>query len=211
MGNRAVITTKNNHESNGVGIYLHWNGGRDSVEAFIKYMELRMFRPVSDCYGWARLCQIIGNFFGGGLSIGIDKVWKLDTNNGDNGVYIIAEDKWEIVDRKCFKGTEQNTYPLVDMLLAIDSAQPINEQLGEEFIKAEEIPTSMLVVGDIVFIPDYTGKYEKYEVVGIGSGKTPGGMNINEIPYIAKYGDIPAENINNYLLEDKYRVHRLTT
>lgn len=209
MGNRAVITTKDNFRNNGVGIYLHWNGGRDSVEAFMKYMELRMFRPASSCYGWARLCQVIGNFFGGGLSLGIGKVGELDINNGNNGVYIIAEDKWEIIDRKYFDGIEQNKYPMLDMLLAIDGAQPVNEQLGEEFIKAEEVPASILVVGDIVFIPDYIGKYEKYEVVGIGVGKTLGGIDINEIPYIAKYGDIPEENINNYLFEDKYRVHRL--
>ena len=31
MGNRAVITT----EKKDLGIYLHWNGGRDSVEAFL--------------------------------------------------------------------------------------------------------------------------------------------------------------------------------
>lgn len=30
MGNRAVITT----EEKQIGVYLHWNGGRDSVQAF---------------------------------------------------------------------------------------------------------------------------------------------------------------------------------
>lgn len=30
MGNRAVITTKENWAHGGVGVYLHWNGGRDS-------------------------------------------------------------------------------------------------------------------------------------------------------------------------------------
>ena len=92
MGNRAVITTKEGYiiqESN-LGVYLHWNGGRDSVEAFLKYCELKGFRsPENDCYGWARLCQVIGNFFGGGNSVGIDVVENLDCNNFDNGVYII--------------------------------------------------------------------------------------------------------------------------
>jgi hypothetical protein len=37
MGNRAVITDNKQR----IGIYLHWNGGRDSVEAFLKYCELR--------------------------------------------------------------------------------------------------------------------------------------------------------------------------
>lgn len=82
MGNRAVITTRDNFRSNGVGVYLHWNGGRDSVEAFLKYMKLRRFRtPDSDSYGWARLCQVIGNYFGGTLSIGVDRVDYLDMDN----------------------------------------------------------------------------------------------------------------------------------
>ena len=31
MGNRAVITTKENFENNGVGIYVHWNGDIESI------------------------------------------------------------------------------------------------------------------------------------------------------------------------------------
>lgn len=68
MGNRAVITTSKDVEvdkSNDIGIYLHWNGGRDSVEAFLTYCRISGFRPPEhDCYGWARLCQVIANFFG---------------------------------------------------------------------------------------------------------------------------------------------------
>ena len=102
MGNRCVITTKENFENNGVGIYLHWNGGRDSVEGFLKYCKMKGYRePTTDCYGWAYLVTTIGNFFGDGLSIGVDTVNNLDCDNGDNGVYII--DGWKIVDRKyCF-------------------------------------------------------------------------------------------------------------
>ena len=33
MGNRAIITTKDCDLS----LYLHWNGGRDSVEGFLAY------------------------------------------------------------------------------------------------------------------------------------------------------------------------------
>ena len=63
MGNRAVITTRENFENNGIGVYLQWNGGRDSVSAFLEYCRLRNFRPPEeDNYGWARLIQIIANF-----------------------------------------------------------------------------------------------------------------------------------------------------
>lgn len=132
MGNRAVITTKENFENNGVGVYVHWNGGRDSVEAFLKYCEMRGFRsPDTDNYGWARLVQVIANFMGGdGLSVGIDTVDHLDCDNYDNGVYII--DGWEIVDRKYFDGNEQQVYKLEDMLDAIDEAQPVAQQIRKK-------------------------------------------------------------------------------
>ena len=134
MGNRAVITSKENFENNGIGIYLHWNGGRDSVEAFLKYCELRGYRsPTDDNYGWARLCQVIGNFFGGSTSIGIDVVNNLDCDNWDNVVYII--EGGEMVDRKYNRYEEQMNYKLEDMLMDIDNSMPEGEQLGEQLIK----------------------------------------------------------------------------
>ena len=129
MGNRAVITTR----SKDIGVYLHWNGGRDSVEAFLKYCKLKGYRPPElDCYGWARLCQVIGNFFGGELSIGIDKYDKLDKDNGNNGVYII--ENWNIVDRLFISWPEQHEYDLIGMLKSINNAQPEKERLSEEVI-----------------------------------------------------------------------------
>ena len=90
-------------------------------------------RPEQDNYGWARLCQVIGNYFGGELSIGIDKYECLDTNNWDNGVYIIED--WEIVDREFNHGSEQQEYDLYDMLIEINKAQPESERLKEDVIK----------------------------------------------------------------------------
>lgn len=134
MGNRAVITTEENFQHNGVGVYVHWNGGRDSVEAFLTYCKLQAYRsPQWSNYGWARLCQVIGNYFGGTTSLGIDVVDTLDCDNGDNGVYII--ENWDIVDRKYFDNAEeQNSYNLAKMLKAIDDAQPESERLGQEYI-----------------------------------------------------------------------------
>lgn len=136
MGNRAVIVTKNKD----IGVYLHWNGGRDSVEAFLAYCKIRGFRcPEDDCYGWARLCQVIGNFFGGELSVGIDKYDSLDTDNWDNGTYII--EKWEIVDREFKHGPEQHEYDLLKMLKDINEAQPESERIDES--KLEDYVNSL--------------------------------------------------------------------
>ena len=89
MGNRAVITTKERK----IGLYLHWNGGRDTIEPLLKYCELQGFRPPSqDCYGWARMCQVMGNFFGGSLSLGIGTyTTDRQMDPGDNGVYVIDD------------------------------------------------------------------------------------------------------------------------
>ncbi len=128
MGNRAVITTRKKE----IGVYLHWNGGRDSVEGFLTYCSICGFRPPEkDCYGWARLCQVIANFFGpDGLSVGIDRYDMLDTANGDNGVYVI--ENWNIVERLHYPwDDEQNNFSLEEMLLAVDSRQPLLSQLGE--------------------------------------------------------------------------------
>ena len=138
MGNRAVITT----EKEEIGVYLHWHGGRDSVEAFLAVCKKLGHRsPESDCYGMARLCQVIGNFFGGTTSLGVDKVGNLDCDNGDNGMYIIRG--WEIIGRKFFnnrseqKGyelaSEQKGYELAGMIKDIEAAQP---QPKEETAKA---------------------------------------------------------------------------
>ncbi len=119
MGNRCVITTKEHK----IGVYLHWNGGPNDVASFLHYCKLAKYRtPETDCYGWARLCQVIGNYFDDGLSIGINMISRLDCNNYDNGTYIIKD--WCIIAREY---TSSVDYGVVDkmMLVDIDKAQPV--------------------------------------------------------------------------------------
>lgn len=209
MGNRAVITTKDGFAHNGLGIYLHWNGGRDSVRAFLKYCELKGFRsPDTDNYGWARLAQVIGNFFGGGLSIGIDKVRNLDCDNFDNGTYLI--EGWEIVGRRYHDGPEQDGYDLTDMLIAIDDAQPGKEQLGEGFFRAVELKREDLAVGMTVYVEEpWSEGFKKAVIIGFGGNRPVNGRDVKGIPYVGLYGRSSgeeADNINNYLTNTTYRV-----
>jgi len=97
MGNRAVIAFENMPE---VGIYLHWNGGPESVLAFLEETKRRGVRDPADdaLYSFARLTQTIAEFFtrGGGLagyqlSIGVGPLSQLDTDNGNNGTYWVGE------------------------------------------------------------------------------------------------------------------------
>lgn len=139
MGNRAVITWSQAddlaHDEKSVGIYLHWNGGIDYVRAFLTYCKLKGFRkPDDDNYGYARLCQVIANCFDAGLSVGIDNCAHLDCANGNNGTYICKG--WDIVGRKYFSGEEQDEQKLYNLLLKIDSMQPMHEQLGPSQIRS---------------------------------------------------------------------------
>ena len=209
MGNRCVITTKENFESNGVGVYLHWNGGRDSVEAFLKYCEMKGYRePEFDNYGWARLVQVTANFFGGSLDVGIDTIDNLDCRNGDNGVYIIQG--WKIVDRKYFYSMyEQQEYPLDEMLLAIDERMPIKEQFGETYLKGEIVKPEQMKVGDIVAFLDWKNEVIVERIIGIGADEYCNGHHVLGVPYVGRYGDEPVKNPNNYLFDDReYRLIR---
>jgi hypothetical protein len=91
MGNRAVVTIQGSK----VGVYLHWNGGEDSVTAFLraaKDLEVRAPANGNESYFYARFTQIIGDFFGGTTSVGIDDLDNLDTDNGDNGTFVIGSE-----------------------------------------------------------------------------------------------------------------------
>ena len=207
MGNRAIIQTRESYENEGIGVYLHWNGGYDSVSAFLKYCELKGYRtPDTDCYGWARLCQVIGNYLGGGLSLGIDTFSKDAGQYQDNGTYII--EGWEIVDRKHYDDEEELNYEMIEMLIDIDKAQPFTEQLGEDFIRAAEVDPSELSIGDIVYVQNDIGSYDELEIVGFGDGVVSG-YDVTGVPYIELYGEDCVNNINNYIREEKIRIaHR---
>lgn len=128
MGNRAVVTfaTRNQVEKyandasrpmhlegyvadhpNAVGVYLHWNGGYDSIKPFcMACKELGYRSPVSDNYGIACFVQLVRNFFGmDGLSVGVDILSRLDCDNWDNGVFVV-DGNWEIIGRE-FEHEEQ--------------------------------------------------------------------------------------------------------
>ena len=206
MGNRAVITwskAEDVSKSREIGIYLHWNGGMDSVRAFLKYCELKGYRkPDQDDYGYARLCQVIGNYFGGTASVGIDMCCCLDCDNGDNGVYIC--EGWDVVSRQFHRGGEQNEYDFEDMLNSINLSMPEKERLPAELIRSAtlgKVPTADLRIGETIFARDYDGSYYKTKIVGIGDDEILNGRNVKGIPYIDKYGH-GKDNINNYILED---------
>lgn len=226
MGNRAIITTRERK----IGLYLHWNGGRDTVEPLLRYCELQGYRPPSsDSYGWARICQVVGNFFGGTLSVGIGPYTDdASMDPGDNGIYVI--EGWRIVERLTTEYDEgwkpagvrdvepceeQRSYDFDEMLRSFDEAMPERLRLGE-FLDAVEVPVGELRVGDEVWLRGVDGSWGSYPVVGFGQPEcnripvrveTPGGtarIAYPDRPYVARYGcdgDF-SWNTNNYVHGD---------
>ena len=99
MGNRAVISFQDPSVTtlklSEVGIYLHWNGGLESIEGFCKAAtDLNISEP-------ARFIQMLGNWFGGNQSLYVDVISRLDYDNGDNGAYVISKTsgEWQVVKR----------------------------------------------------------------------------------------------------------------
>ena len=94
MGNRAVIIEKGKPE----GIYLHWNGGRDSVEPILYYAKNFLNIESTLLTSNLRKFEFIA------LCIGLNPEYSefyehLDCDNYDNGVYVINKD-YEIIERR---------------------------------------------------------------------------------------------------------------
>ena len=133
MGDRAVISNK----SKKMGVYLHWYGYREFVESVLAYCDVKKYRSpdVDDEYGWARLCQVAGNTIGGNLSVGVGIFDRMDTDNWDNGTYIIKD--WDIVDRLFTHSKDEKMKDtMFENLKYINNKQPKDEQIKEEELEA---------------------------------------------------------------------------
>ncbi len=206
MGNRAIITTRANFENGvGMGLYLHWNGGRDSVEGFLKYCQIKGFSGFGedDSYAFARLTQVVGNFFGGGSSVGVDVYNFTEDPWCDNGIYIVGNG-WEIIDRKYFDGEEQNEYNLLDFMNSVDESMPADQQLGFDITKCTMVKPSDLKVGDKVWVRRWDCDYIFVTIEGIGEGMV-NGSDVTGMPYadLCNFSDTKG-NINNYLTDSMY-------
>lgn len=91
MGNRAVITASTSH--NAPCIYLHWNGGRASVEAFLKSARHLSIKG-ADASTFDRIAELVATHFFNckvGCNIYRQTFGQSDNNNGDNGTFLIDE------------------------------------------------------------------------------------------------------------------------
>ncbi|WP_245944289.1 MULTISPECIES: hypothetical protein [Helicobacter] len=119
MGNRCVITNKEKTRA----IYQHWNGGMDSIEPLLK-----VARSLGG--GFDKLSEISFKVFDG-EEISYEEA---DTDNGDNGVYIVNDDL-EIIGREYMRYPEQREHDPLRMGLSIYFAYWFNLKLDNFEIK----------------------------------------------------------------------------
>lgn len=204
MGNRAIIKGKGKK----TGLYVHWNGGYESVYPITQYCKLKGYRsPADDDYGLARLAQVYGNFFGGIYSVGIAEKLPVRMTDEigqkecwDNGVYEINSD-WEL---RHYNG-EDNVDPyvseadLIEFMIDINNRMPEHDRLEEAYIRAEVVPVESLNICDVV----YTDGENPIMVTvkGYGSETYVNGTYVFGIPYVNLYetDGVYTKNINNYL------------
>lgn len=115
MGNRAVIAFVGATDKSKC-IYLHWNGGRASVEAFLQAVRKLKINPFDRRWGLVdeerairQFAGLIGPWFFGndpGYTIYVEDFGYADKDNGDNGTYVISEDFY-IVGRRFSPSREE--------------------------------------------------------------------------------------------------------
>ena len=100
MGNRANVVFVSGDVIS-PAVYLHWNGGPESVYAFLAEMDFRGIRTSDPAYEAARFTQIVGEFMDKDgfetTSVGItngpselttEGMEAVFTDAGDNGFYV---------------------------------------------------------------------------------------------------------------------------
>jgi len=142
MGNRAVIAFENSPSA--TGIYLHWNGGPESVLAFCKAAkEIGARDPSEDpVYAMAGLCRAVTLFLhstpaGELTSMGVGPLDSLDCDNYDNGLYIVGKG-WRITDR-FYERDQGNSHRDVSSLSKDDKKKYY--QIVDEIVKRDEACT----------------------------------------------------------------------
>jgi hypothetical protein len=124
MGNRAVITYRRHPAA--PCVYLHWNGGRASVEGFLEAARRLGLRHVGadDAAFFDRFAGLVARHFFGcevGFTVYRHRLGQADRNNGDNGVFRI-DDELQIVGREFAPRVEEvnpgKTRDIVELIVA---------------------------------------------------------------------------------------------
>lgn len=226
MGDRCIITDRRRT----VGLHLHDFGDRSYVLALLRYASMKGLRPCFDgkWYGssLAALTAFISNFNScrhGHAGDGEVKIFTHFQNPGDNGIYILTDEEWEIETQELLKGCEEPYEPdeeeILDNLMSLNASQPEKERLSSRALKAEYVPCNSehLKANDEILVKTTYGIKEA-TVLGFGGTDWVYSFNVDGKPYTdALYREQADKenwdhfdlclnarnNVNSYVLKDK--------
>lgn len=178
---------------------------RAQVEAYLKYCQFKGY-PSPDVEpekGISCLYRVIANHLGEDVNV---YVMDMSTNAG----WLLSEDQvqrfgtrickvfnWEIYSYQTCDAAEAedlDARKLREMLIAIDAAMPIKQQLGAEYLSFERVKTNTLKPGDKVFI-SVLGKIVKRTVLDIAKPhEWCEGRDVSSMPYIDLYQGIQTKD-----------------
>ena len=177
---------------------------RAQVEAYLKYCQFKGY-PSPDVEpekGTSCLFRVIANHLGEDVN-----VYMMDMSNAE---WLLGEDQvkrfgtricsafnWEIHSYQTCDAAEAedlDARKLCEMLIAIDAAMPIKQQLGAEYLSFERVKTNPLKPGDKVFV-SVLGKIVKRTVLDIAKPhEWCEGRNVSGMPYIDLYQGIQTKD-----------------
>ena len=164
MGNRATVIFTDGKESFSPAVYLHWNGGPESVYGFLEELNRRKARADQD-YECARFIELVGEFFDqdefGSTSLGgtngpasdrLEDLEKVVTDHGNNGFYLVNRTGEKMSVRRFTESYQREPFKCLG-LKEMEPLDVANERLAaykhkyglceEEFIKiAHDRPVS---------------------------------------------------------------------
>lgn len=141
--------------------------------------------------------------------MGVGLYDQLDTDNWDNGVYII--EGWRIVGREFNRHAEQSSYDHAVMLHDIDDSQPEGMRLGR-YIDAVEVPVSEVEEGEEVWLESLRGGFEPYRVCGFAEPPSLRRTGVR-LPFVEMYNaeegrEAVLLNPNNFIRSATIRATR---
>lgn len=140
MGNRAYVVFESG-EDRSPAIYLHWNGGPESIYAFLDAIKGYQADQHSPGYSCARFVQLVGNTLGGTLSLGLTCFGKYDELNcDDNGLYVVTPAKV----RRMVDESPDLRHPRLRWLTDEEVATERDEALKHRYWLPEEGRTRLL-------------------------------------------------------------------
>lgn len=214
MGNRAniIFTDEDQSENNNFGVYIHWNGGPESVYAFFKtlasygysYSDGNINNPsgnliVSSSTQSLRFSQLVSNYFNTSKSDFLNiqnfnvefPVKNFDGYLEENGLYVVHPDF--SIDRYVYD-ENSNVRQLSSLEKVVEFAQVLNHKYWQSSKDDTSLLEELREVNDSIFLKKFNEKklikFYEYELpIEKQMFKLEKELNISIKDFVAEHKD----------------------